>query len=84
MLNIKYLSVRQEAGLPGFETFYRGSDGLVMENLNVLPKAWFADSVVTMDSQAEVLEQVSSDFDPSERAFVASDREFSARPRFFI
>ncbi|MDX1591038.1 MAG: hypothetical protein R3283_03690, partial [Balneolaceae bacterium] len=43
MLNIKYLSVRQEAGLPGFETVYRGTDGLVMENLNVLPKAWFAD-----------------------------------------
>jgi hypothetical protein len=80
MLNIKYLSVRQEAGLPGFETVYRGNDGIVMENLNVLPKAWFADSVQTLDSQTEVLQQVSGDFDPSVTALVVSDGEISAQP----
>jgi hypothetical protein len=71
MLNIRYLSVQQPINIPGFDTAYQGDDGVVVENLDVLPKAWFVNSVEHLDSQPDVLRRISQDFDAAETAFVA-------------
>ncbi|MCC5913210.1 MAG: hypothetical protein JJU46_02440 [Balneolaceae bacterium] len=71
MLNIRFLSIQQPVGIPGFATAYQGDDGVVVENQNVLPKAWFVNSVESLDSQPDVLRRISQDFDAAETAFVA-------------
>jgi hypothetical protein len=78
MLNIRYLSIQSQVDLPGFQTVYTGEDGVVMENLNVLPKAWFVDSVEQLESERDVLQSISRDFDPVETAFVAVPEEINA------
>lgn len=80
MLNIKYLSVQGAVGLPGFEMVYSENDGVVMENLGVLPKAWFVNSVTKMESQTGVLQRISDDFDPSATAFVVTGEEVMSEP----
>lgn len=73
MLNVKYLTFRQAFNPPGFEVVFSGGNGTVMENRNVLPKVFFADSLVVMDTQEDVLTQISRDFNPGEVAFVTED-----------
>lgn len=73
MLNIRYVSNRGAVNIPGFNTVYEGQDGVVMENQNVLPKAWFTDQVAFIESQEEILNRISEDFDPTSVAFVAQE-----------
>ncbi len=69
MLNIRYLSTQSPVGIPGFETAFQDERGVVIENTNVLPKAWFVGSVEVLESQPAVLRRISDDFDPSQTAF---------------
>lgn len=71
MLNIRYLTLGGRVMLPGMEVVYESDEGVVMENMNVLPKAFFADSVVVLPGQEEVLRRVSEGFDAGEVVFVA-------------
>lgn len=78
MLNVKYITFQQPVSVPGFETVYPTDRGVVMENMNVLPKAFFVDSLVVMENQQNVLNQLSSDFDPSETAYVTQEPSLNA------
>ncbi|MEX0944030.1 MAG: hypothetical protein WDZ38_00065 [Balneolaceae bacterium] len=88
MLNVKYLTLDNPAMVPGFEVVYNGEDGTVLENRNVLPKAFFVDSVSVLQSQTDVLRQISSGFDASEVAYLSEgsgrvgdvDRDLTNRP----
>ena len=72
MLNVKYISARGPVQLPGFETVYGDQQGTVIENLNVLPKAWFAESVETLESEPQVLQRISGEFAADSIAFTAT------------
>ncbi|MDZ7721155.1 MAG: YfhO family protein [Balneolaceae bacterium] len=73
MLNVKYVTAPQPFSPPGFEVVHPTDQGVVMENLNVLPKAFFADSVAVMENQQEVLNQLTGDFDPTKTAYVTQE-----------
>ncbi|MEX0843988.1 MAG: hypothetical protein WD022_01860 [Balneolaceae bacterium] len=50
VLNVKYLTYQQGLPLPGFEPVFESNRGVVYENQNVLPKAFFVDSLfITQD-----------------------------------
>ena len=77
MLNVKYLTFQQPFTPPGFEVAYQTDQGVVMENTNVLPKAFFVDSLVVMENQEDVLAQISNDFNPAEVAFLTEESELN-------
>ena len=72
MLNVKYISAQAQVQLPGFSTAYSDQQGTVIENMNVLPKAWFAESVKTLASEPEVLQRISGEFDAESVAFTST------------
>ena len=80
MLNVKYITVIQPLGMPGLETVYEGTEGFVLENSLVMPKAFFVDSIQVLNTQQEVLQQISSGFVPSAVAYVADDLNAEVRP----
>lgn len=71
MLNVRFVTISGPAMIPGFESVYSGDDGVVLENQNVLPKAFFVDSVSVLASQPEVLQNISRNFNAREVAYVA-------------
>jgi hypothetical protein len=75
MLNVKYLSAQGAFNIPGFEAVYQGQDGVVMENQNVFPKAWFVNRVETIENQTDILSRISQDFDPADIALVREEIE---------
>lgn len=71
MLNVKYVTFPQPFSAPGFENVFPTEVGVVMENMNVLPKAFFLDSLVVLDDQTQALAQLSArNFNPAEVAYV--------------
>jgi len=52
LLNVKYLTYTQGLPLPGFEPVFQSQNGVVYENQNVLPKAFFVDSLITAQDPA--------------------------------
>jgi hypothetical protein len=73
MLNTRYIVSRQLFSLPGFFTVNEGPDGVVMENRNVMPKAFFADSLVTAGGPRDALARLSRNFDPASFAILESE-----------
>lgn len=66
MLNVRYMTVAQDYGLPGYDVVYQQGDGIVLENGNVLPKVFFPDRVSSTTNPAEALEFISAGrFDPA-------------------
>lgn len=53
LLNVKYVTYVEGLPLPGYEEVFKGEEGIVYENQNVLPKAFFVDSLVTTQSPQE-------------------------------
>ncbi|MEX0928965.1 MAG: YfhO family protein, partial [Balneolales bacterium] len=77
MLNVKYLSAAQPYDIDGYEVVYQGDDGYVLENQDVLPKAFFVDSLSYATSAREAMDALNEGaFDPSSRAIVETDRRF--------
>ncbi|WP_340105380.1 hypothetical protein [Rhodohalobacter sp. 8-1] len=72
MLNVKYISSTAPIQLRGFDTVFSDQQGNVIENLDVLPKAWFVDSVETLNSEPEVLQRISGDFDAGSDAYITT------------
>lgn len=73
MLNVQYISNRSAVNIPGFDRVYQGEDGVLLENQNVLPKAWFVDRVEQVENQETILQRISEDFNPDSVAFVAQE-----------
>lgn len=73
MLNVKYITNDQPFKIPGLKVVYRKKDGTVMENENVLPKAFYADSLVYAKDQKQALEDLNKNFNPHKYAIVQSD-----------
>lgn len=80
MLNVKYVTFQRPVSVPGFEMVYPTDTGVVMENQNVLPKAFFADSIVVMENQGDILTRLSEDFNPLETAFVVQEPQMNIQP----
>lgn len=76
MLNVKYLINNQPLKIPGLKVVYQKKDGIVMENEKVLPKAFYADSLVYVSDKKQALEDLKENFDPHKFAIVQSDQHF--------
>ncbi|MFD2531488.1 YfhO family protein [Gracilimonas halophila] len=48
LLNVKYVTYVQGLPFEGYESVFESQNGIVYENKNVLPKAFFVDSVITV------------------------------------
>jgi hypothetical protein len=51
------------------DVVYRGDEGVVMENRNALPKAWFADSLAVAPRARDAIEELNR-FDASHTAIL--------------
>jgi len=80
MLNIKYLTLGGSPGSAGLETVFETERGVVLENSSVLPKAWFVDKVVALNSQPDVLNQITGVFDPAATAYIAERAGITVQP----
>ncbi|MEX0906076.1 MAG: hypothetical protein WD604_09850 [Balneolaceae bacterium] len=80
MLNIKYITAQGEVNIPGFETADSGQTGVVLENQNVLLKAWFVDSVEVLNDQTTVLTEIAQDFDAANIAYIAQELSEPIQP----
>jgi hypothetical protein len=47
LMNVKYVTYSQGLPISGYEAVFQSQNGIVFENQNVLPKAFFVDSVIT-------------------------------------
>lgn len=80
MLNVKYITVKQSIPFDGFTEVYNENGQRVYRNDDVLPKAFFVDSVRNVDSpqQAVNLMKPDADFNPAETAIVESKDQLRA------
>lgn len=80
MLNAKYVTSGQEAPLPFFEKVYEDNNQFVYENTEVLPKAFFADTLIKANNATEAIEVFKSlgDFNPAEVAIVETKNNLTA------
>ena len=69
MLNTRFLTYPIPIDLPGWEVVYRGDVGVVMENREALPKAWFADSLIVAPLPSDAIAELNR-FDPSHTAIL--------------
>ncbi|MFO8030861.1 MAG: YfhO family protein [Cyclonatronaceae bacterium] len=69
MLNTRFLTYPDPINLPGLDVVYEGDEGVVMENRNVLPKAWFADSLVAAPLPRDAITELNR-FDASSTAIL--------------
>ncbi len=75
MLNVKFITVRQALPFSGYTEVFNQNNERVYRNDDVLPKAFFVDSVATVDTpqQAVELMKPSANFDPAETAIIETD-----------
>ena len=80
MLNVKYITAGQQLPFPDLRQVYANQNNFVYENTNVLPKAFFVDSVVTAGSPLEAVElmEPGSGFNPAKTAVVETGRQVTA------
>ncbi len=69
MLNTRFLTYPHPINLPGWEVAYEGEEGVVMENPDALPKAWFVDSLVVTSDPHEAISKLNQ-FDASSTAIL--------------
>ena len=81
MLNVKFMSSRRPLSNSQWETVYQGDDGIVLENKDVLPKAYFVDSLVTASTQKEAINMLDPQrgFDTSELAVLEQKPRYQPR-----
>lgn len=56
LMNVKFVTYSQGLPLPGYTPVFRSNQGIVYENENVLPKAFYVDSVITVQSPQEAFD----------------------------
>jgi len=70
MANVKYLVFDSQVNLPGLQMIYSGNNTFVYQNENVLPRAYFVNSVESRPA-LEILNLVKNNqFDPKDIAYV--------------
>jgi len=82
MLNVKYITASREIPFPGYKLVFEEENQRVYENSNVLPKAFFVDSVVTVNSPQEAIQrmQPGNNFSPSEYAIAETGESITTAP----
>ena len=80
MLNVKFISLSQQMPYSGYSQVFSEDNQLVFRNDDVLPKAFFVDTVATVSSAQEAIGQMkaSANFDPATTAIVETDEPLSA------
>ena len=75
MLNTKYITIQQQLPFGGYTQVFNQNNQRVYRNDDVLPKAFFVDSVAIVSSPQEAVNRMkpSANFDPSTRAIVETD-----------
>lgn len=73
MLNTRYLTYPNPVNIPGWSVVYEGDEGVVMENQNVLPKAWFVDSLELADDARDAMDRLNR-FEAASTAILQHDR----------
>jgi hypothetical protein len=79
MLNTRFIISNRPFSIPGFNTVFEGDDAVVMENQNVMAKAFFADSLVIASDPSDALNRLANDFDPYSFAILETDPPFTVR-----
>lgn len=82
MLNVKYITTQQKLPLSGYTEVFNKDGHRVYRNDDVLPKAFFVDSVRTVSSpqKAVNLMKPSADFNPAQTAIVETGESISIPP----
>ncbi|MDZ7771429.1 MAG: YfhO family protein [Balneolaceae bacterium] len=84
LLNVKYISVgaNQQLPMPNLTLAFSDQNGRVYENTDVLPKAFFVDSVITVSSPQEAIDylKTGSGIDLGETAVVETSQALVSRP----
>lgn len=81
MMNVKYITYNAPVAIPGFQAVHESEGVHVLENMAVLPKAWFADSVMTVDGPVAAMEAVKSSLgDARSLAIVQTDAALASGP----
>jgi len=80
MLNVKYITNNQVMNMPDLKKVYQGKNGVVMENENVLPKAFYVDSLKYVNSAKAALNDIKTNFHPSKVAVVETNKQISVSP----
>jgi uncharacterized membrane protein YfhO len=70
MLNVKYLINDKKTSYPGFKQVYSDAKSFVYQNLNVLPRAYFVDSLAEAKPYDFLLKVKNNEFDPRRLAFM--------------
>lgn len=80
MLNTKFITVGQELSLPFLLNVYQEEGSFIYENLNVMPKAFFTDSVVTVSSPVNAISKLKSisEFSPKQLIVIETDEVLSS------
>ncbi|MGM0545466.1 MAG: YfhO family protein [Bacteroidota bacterium] len=79
MLNTKYVTSQQQLPFDGYSEVFSQNNQWVYRNDDVLPKAFFVDSVATVDSPQQAVDQMkpSADFNPKATAIVETDGQIN-------
>lgn len=80
MLNAKYITIGQQMPFPGYTQVFNQNNQHVYRNDDVLPKAFFVDSVATADDPQQAVNQMkaSTGFNPATTAIVETDKPLQA------
>ncbi|HBQ61483.1 MAG TPA: hypothetical protein DD671_18215, partial [Balneolaceae bacterium] len=79
LMNVRYVTYSQQLPLPGFTQAFRGQQGMVFENQNVLPKAFFVDSVITVQEPTEAYDYLMpGQLDFSQTAVIETSKSIQA------
>ncbi|HJZ67145.1 MAG TPA: YfhO family protein [Blastocatellia bacterium] len=71
LLNVRYVMTHESTPLQGYELLATAEGVSLYENKNALPRAFFVDQVVEVDTHADAMNLLSqSDFDPRSTAVV--------------
>lgn len=81
MLNVKYITFNRPLPFPNMKVAYSQNNRVAMENTDVLPKAFFVDSVQTVSSPREAVRQLNkTSFNPSREAIIEASHDFNVHP----
>src|SRR5699024_5970931 len=82
MLNVKYITYNRPLPYPGTKQVFKNGNNFVIENTDVLPKAFFVDSVITVSTpkKAAQLMMPEASFKPARQAIVETEKSITITP----